>query len=98
MFHLMFWAKTTGRRGRWWLILLCVLVPFFCDFFTTDRVIRDGPLSEVITLRLAAILPQNPAALVALAVLLLGGLYWAVEQQFEKVDLIPDLKPAKGER
>jgi hypothetical protein len=97
-FYLMLWGR--GRRRGWVLILwFSPLALFLLDFICTTGQVRDSAtLSEVITLRLAAILPQNPVALLAVAALLLGGAYWAVEKQFEKVDLIPDLKPTERER
>jgi hypothetical protein len=99
-------ALFLGLRGRgksWGWASAGGLFPlaavFFLDLICTDyRVFKSGPLDEVIALRLSAILPQNPAALLALAALLLGSLYWAVEKQFEKVDLIPDLRPADGDQ
>jgi hypothetical protein len=98
MFRIALWR----RRKRWgWAMAawFAPLVVFLLDFAcTTHSVVESGTLSEVITLRLAAILPQNPVALVAIAALLLGGAYWAVEKPFEKVDLIPDLKPGDAQR
>ena len=98
MFRIALWR----RRKRWgWALAawFAPLVVFLLDFAcTTHNVVESGTLSEVITLRLAAILPQNPVALLALAALLLGGAYWAVEKQFEKADLIPVLKPGDAQR
>jgi hypothetical protein len=71
------------------------LAALFCDFL---QVVESAPLGAILTIRLAAILPQNPVALVVLAALLLGGAYWAVEKQFEKLDLIPSLKREDGKR
>lgn len=92
---LAFWHRT--RSGRLWAVVTGagLMAPFLLDILGTERVVRTGMLSEVITLRLAAILPQNPAALLVAAAVLLGGVYWAAQRQFEKVDLIPGLKPAR---
>jgi len=98
MFCLALWGR--GKR-RVWVLAAWVGLPalFFLDFLSTAGPLSDsGTLSEVITLRLAAILPQNPAALLAVAALLLGGLYWAIEKRFEKADLVPDLKREDGKR
>ncbi len=81
--------KANRRRGWRWGIWLGLILLFFCDFCTDKFVRESGPLSDIITLRLSAILPQNPVALVVLAALLLGGAYWAVERQFERLDLVP---------
>jgi len=97
MLHLAFWRKTKGGVGWTWIVWFCVLVPFFIDLFTANQVRESGSLSGIIAMQLAAILPQNWAALVALAALLVGGLYLAVERQFKKMDLIPKLRPAKGQ-
>jgi len=89
MFYLSLWGKARGRPGWVRLGWFVFLAPFGLDLLTTERVVRSGMLSEIVTQRLAAILPQNWVALTAVAALLLGGLYWAVEKQFEKVDLVP---------
>jgi hypothetical protein len=104
IFYLALWHRT--GRCRAWAVVLWVgfVAPFLCDIFGTERVVRGGMLSDIVTLRLAAILPQSPAALVAIAALLLGGLYLAVEKQFEEVDLIPRIpgrmrpRRARGDR
>lgn len=95
MFYLSLWGKARGHSG--WVALgwFVVLAPFGLDLFTAAQVVKSGMLSEVITLRLAAILPQNWAALTAVAALLLGGVHWALEKQFEKVDLVPGA-PVRG--
>ncbi len=92
-FYLALWRKTSG--GRVWAVLLwiAVIVPFFADFFTPGPVLGSGMLSDIVTVRLAAILPQNPAALAAVAALLLAGAYLAVERRFEEVDLVPGTAP-----
>jgi hypothetical protein len=94
MFNLSLWGKARGHNG--WVVLgwFVILTPFGLDLFTAGQVVKSGMLSEVVTLRLAAILPQNWAALAVVAALPLGGLYWALEKQFEKVDLVPGVKPA----
>jgi hypothetical protein len=94
LLRLTFWSRTTRRVGWTLIIWLCVSLPFFIDPFTT------GPsawLSDVITIVLAAVLPQNWAALIGLAALLVGSFYLAAERQFMKMDLIPKLRPAKGQ-
>jgi hypothetical protein len=92
-FYLALWRKTRG--GRVWAVLLWigVIVPFFADFFTAGPVFRSGMLSDIVTVRLAAILPQGWAALAAVAALLLTGAYLAVERRFEEVDLVPGAPP-----
>lgn len=97
-FYLALWHKTSG--GRIWAVLigLAVLAPFGLDFLTTLRVVRSGMLSDIMTLRLAAILPQSWAALAVVAALLVGGAYLAVEKQFEQVDLIPGAPPRMARR
>jgi hypothetical protein len=97
-FYLALWRKTSG--GRIWAVLvgLTVLAPFGLDFLTTLRVIGSGMLSDIVTVRLAAILPQNWLALAVVAALLLGGAYLAVEKQFEKVDLIRGAAPRMPKR
>jgi hypothetical protein len=94
MFYLVLRARR--KRGAWVGIAgLGLLAALFCDFL---QVVESAPLGAILTIRLAAILPQNPVALVVLAALLLGGAYWAVEKQFEKLDLIPSLKREDGKR
>jgi hypothetical protein len=96
MLHLVFWRKTKGDVGWTWIIWLCVFVPFSIDLFTVGQVGESGSLSEVITIQLAAILPQNWPVLIVLAALLVGSLYLAAERQFKKMDLIPALRPARS--
>jgi hypothetical protein len=96
----MFWGRT--KEGYGWLALslagLGIFVLPFCDASTSPHQVEaSGSLGEVMTLRLAALLPQNWALLIAITVVLLGGLYLAAEKQFEKVDLIPALRRAEGE-
>jgi len=97
-FYLALWRKTSGGRIRAVLIWVAVVAPFGFDFLTTPRVVRSGMLSDVVTLRLAGVLPQNWAALTAVAALLLGGAYLAVERQFEKVDLVRAASPRMPKR
>ena len=96
MYWLTFWLKVRGHATDWALVpWICLVALFVWDVIFTPRPIAtSGPLSEIVALRLAAILPQNPAALAVVAALLLGGLYWAAEKQFDKVDLIAPLRPA----
>jgi len=97
-FYLALWRKTSG--GRIWAVLIwvAVLAPFGFDFLTTLRVVRSGMLSDIVTLRLVGILPQNWAALTAVAALLLCGAYVAVEKQFENVDLVRAASPRMPKR
>jgi hypothetical protein len=98
MFHLVLWGKGK-RRVLVWIAWWGAPALFGLDIITTARQVRDsGPLGDVLTLRLAAILPQNPVALLALAALLLGSLYWGIERRFEKADLVQDLKAEDGKR
>jgi hypothetical protein len=97
-FYLALWRRTSG--GRIWAVWigLAVIAPFGFDFLTTLRVVRSGMLSDIVSLRLAGILPQNWAALTAVAALLLGGAYLAVEKQFEQVDLVRAASPRMPKR
>jgi hypothetical protein len=96
MLQLAFWRQVNGV-GLWLVMLwLGISVPFFIDAFTARQLHESGSLSEVITIQLAAILPQSWPALIVLAALLVGSLYLAAERQFKKMDMIPALRPARS--
>jgi hypothetical protein len=72
-----------------WLLLLA---PFAGDWLSESSLRQSGTLSQILTLRFASILTQTWAVLIAVALLLIGGLYVAVERQFQRMDLVASLR------
>ena len=95
MLQLVSWRKNRGGVGWTWIIWVFLSAPYVGEIFTANRVRRSGSLSEILTLKLAAILPENWFALIVLAAVLLGWLYLGLERQFKKMDLIADARPAE---
>lgn len=98
IFSLSFWAKAQRGLGCVLLLMVCLLPFSFCDFFTAHDVARSGSLTETFVVCLAGILPQNWIALLVPTLLLLAFLYRAVEKQFERIELIPEARPARSDK
>ena len=92
MLALTFWFKAGGGGCLTSLVWFLLFLPFVADFLTNWRLLRSGPLYEIIDVRFAGVLPQNPVALLVLAMVLLGVAYLAVERQFERVELLASLR------
>jgi hypothetical protein len=96
MLLLTFWFKAGGGGCLTTFIWFLLFLPFLGDFLTDSSLRKSGPLSDILTLRFAAILPQSWAALIPLSLLMLAALYLALEQQFKRVELAANLRRLEG--
>jgi hypothetical protein len=92
MLLLTFWFKAGGGGCLTSFVWFLFLLPFAGDLFTASALRESGSLSEILSVRFAAILPQSWVALLSVELLLVAVLYLALERQFQRVELAASLR------